>query len=239
MRWCNSTRPRCFRFQGVPAQSCVKTLHEEHAANPAALQHALGDPAAWLWVFSSWHLLAAINCCPIWWSSRDKVSIISTETGKERAYNSNSSAYLIVVSCSWWTMATSWCPLPQGAFQSSVKSIGLRALNFVHPPHQTHVRFRKGGFPSILRKIGHAQLGHRPWSSPSLQTKLQQSFVRKQFQTIPVPHRIPLGCAGSLLDRVSLLLNSEQTVLITNEAQPPQTITTAAGSNSQSFARWC
>ena len=53
LRWCNSTQPRCFRLPGCVCQdTCGKTPHEEHAPNPATLQHTLGNPTFQIWAIN-------------------------------------------------------------------------------------------------------------------------------------------------------------------------------------------
>ena len=110
----NSIRPRCFRFPGM----CLpRYLYEDPSWRKCTKSC---DTATYIWWSNGFVvnilLLAAFSCNPIWCSS-----IISTKAGKERAYNIKSSAYLIFVSRSWWSMAmlTFSLPFPHSTLQSS------------------------------------------------------------------------------------------------------------------------
>ena len=128
-RWWSSTRPRCFKFPGIclPRYLC--------GASPWRTCTKSCDTSAYMGWSSGFVvnilLLAAFNCSPTCCSSQDKVSIISTKAGKERAYNIKSSACLIFVSRSWWSMAMPWCPhfpfhIRKAHSKAALKSIGLR-----------------------------------------------------------------------------------------------------------------
>ena len=129
VRWCNSTQPRCFRFPGM----CLpRYLWEDPSWRTCTKSCDTSTYIGWSNCFVvNILLLAALSCKPIWCSSHDKVSIISTKAGKERAYNIRSSAYLIFVSRSWWSMAMPWCShfpfhFRKAHSKAALKSSGLR-----------------------------------------------------------------------------------------------------------------
>ena len=96
LRWCNSTRPRCFKF---PRMCLPRNMCEDPSWRTCTKSCDASTYIGWSNGFVVNTLsLAAFNCILTWCSPHDKASIISTRTGKERAHNIKSSAYLIFVS---------------------------------------------------------------------------------------------------------------------------------------------
>ena len=129
LRWCNSTRLRCLRFPGM----CLpRYLCEDPSWRTCTKSCDTSTYVGWSNDFVvNILLLAAFSYKPMWCSSHDRILIIPTKAGQERAYNIKSSTYLIFVNRSRWPMAMPWCshfPLHfrQAHSRAALKSIGLR-----------------------------------------------------------------------------------------------------------------
>jgi len=93
VRWFKSIQPRCFRF---PRMCLPRYLWEDPSWRTCTKSCDTSTYIGWSnCSVMNILLLAPLRCTPIWCSSHDKVSIMSTKAGKERAYNIRSHTWYL------------------------------------------------------------------------------------------------------------------------------------------------